>query len=99
MAFWPRNRALIHGNRQIPARFSWHYNCSAAQRDKHVSDQHDEEVQLRVSLETLTRHIAQDCQEQLNALRAGIEQQIKTVEAALKGTNQAVIDTTVKHLS
>ena len=65
-----------------------------------MSDQHDEDVQLRASVETLTRHIAQDCREQLDSLRAGFEQQTQTLEAALnRGTNEAVINAAVKHLS
>jgi hypothetical protein len=65
-----------------------------------VSDHQDEDVQLRVSLETLARHIAQDSREQLALLRAGIEEQLSAVEAALnEDANEAAFNTTLKHIS
>ena len=65
-----------------------------------MSDHQDEDVQLRVSFETLARHIAQDSREQLAALRAGIEEQIRAAETALnEDANEAAFKTTLKHIS
>ena len=65
-----------------------------------MSDYRDEDVQLRVSLETLARHIAQDSREQLASLRAGIEEQIRAIETALtEEANQAAFNTTLKHIA
>jgi hypothetical protein len=63
-------------------------------------DKHDEERQIRVSLETLARHVSENWREQLTALRAALDQQISSMEETLdSGDHNPIINATVKHVS
>jgi hypothetical protein len=62
-----------------------------------VKDNHDEDGQIRVSLETLARHLAETPRNELVALRAAFDRQISSIEAVLEmGTHQPAIDATVE---
>jgi hypothetical protein len=65
-----------------------------------VSDNHDEDAQIRASLETLTRQVADGWRQKLTALRAGVDQQIASIEATLnQGAHSPAINTAAKHIS
>jgi len=62
-----------------------------------VKDNHDQDAQIGVSLETLVRHISETPRNELAALRAALDQQISSIEARLEASNhQPGIDATVK---
>ena len=61
-----------------------------------VKDNHDEDAEISVSLETLARHISETPRNELAALRAAFDQQISSIEARLEASNhQPAIDATV----
>src|SRR5688572_28982857 len=61
-----------------------------------VKDNHDEDADISVSLETLARHISETPRNELVALRAAFDQQISSIEARLEASNhQPAIDATV----
>jgi hypothetical protein len=62
-----------------------------------VKDNHDQDAQIAVSLETLVRHVSETSRNELAALRATLDQQIASIEARLEpGKQRPAIDATLK---
>ena len=60
----------------------------------------DEDVQIRASLETLAHQVSENWHQQLRTLRAALDRQLSSIEAALdEAGNSASVDATIKHLS
>ena len=63
-------------------------------------DNQHEDVQIRASLETLAHQVSENLHLQLRSLRAALDRQLASVEAALdEAGHTATIDAAVKHLS
>jgi hypothetical protein len=63
-------------------------------------DNHDEDIQIGASLETLARHVSERWRQELTALRAALDQQISSIDARLDESNHGpVIQATVKNIS
>ena len=61
-----------------------------------VKDNHDEDAEISVSLETLARHISETPRNELATLRDALDRQISSIEARLQASNhQPAIDATV----
>jgi hypothetical protein len=61
---------------------------------------HDEDVQIRASLETLAHQVSENWHQQLRSVRAGLDRQLASLEAALdEAGHNATVDAAVKHLS
>ena len=61
-----------------------------------VKENHDEDADISVSLETLARHISGTPRNELAALRAAFDRQISSIEARLEASNhQPAIEATV----
>ena len=60
----------------------------------------DEDVQIRASLETLAHQVSENWHQQLRSVRAGLDRQLASLEAALdEAGHNATVDAAVKHLS
>ena len=65
-----------------------------------MKDNYEDGAQIRVSLETLARHILETPRNELAALRAAVERQIASLEARLEpGACQPAVDATAQILS
>ena len=63
-------------------------------------DNQNEDVQIRASLETLTHQVSENWHLQLRTLRAALDRQLSSIEAALdEAGHAATVDAAVKHLS
>jgi PilZ domain-containing protein len=63
-------------------------------------DKQHEDVQIRASLETLAHQVSENLHLQLRSLRAALDRQLASVEAALdEAGHAATVDAAVKHLS
>jgi hypothetical protein len=61
---------------------------------------HDEDVQIRASLETLAHQVSENWHQQLRSVRAGLDRQLASLEAALdEAGHNATVDAAVRHLS
>ena len=61
-----------------------------------MKDNHDEDAEISVSLETLARHISETPRNELATLRDALDRQISSIEARLQASNhQPAIDATV----
>jgi hypothetical protein len=60
----------------------------------------EEDVQIRASLEALTHQVSENWHQQLRTLRATLDRQLSSLEAALdEAGNTAAVNAAVKHLS
>jgi hypothetical protein len=60
----------------------------------------EEDVQIRASLEALTNQVSENWHQQLRTLRATLDRQLSSLEAALdEAGNTAAVNAAVKHLS
>jgi hypothetical protein len=60
----------------------------------------DDDVQIRASLETLAHQVSENWHQQLRSVRAGLDRQLASLEAALEEAgHNATVDAAVKHLS
>jgi hypothetical protein len=65
-----------------------------------VKDNYEDGAQIRVSLETLARHILETPRNELAALRAAVDRQISSLEARLEpGAQQPAVDATAQILA
>ena len=64
-----------------------------------MTDNREDDVQIRGAVDTLARQVVEDWREKLAALRESIDQQIASIEATVDAPARPVIDGAVKNIS